>query len=159
MRLPVPGTIARGSLGAFDPDPEIARLHIFKNPETGAYVTENPLTSEDPLEMAEVLRRGQEQFNITCSVCHGRNGRGVGIVARRFSVLPPSFVPAAEDDHEKTRTTDEERILALTDGEIFETITNGKTTMQPYGAQVAPKDRWAIIHYIRALQYRALHQD
>ena len=38
-------------------------------------------------------------------------------------------------------------------GDIFETITTGKgTTMPGYGARISVEDRWAIIHYVRALQ-------
>ena len=42
MRLPVYGTVARGSLGALHPNAAIAKLHIYKNPD-GSHVTENPL--------------------------------------------------------------------------------------------------------------------
>jgi mono/diheme cytochrome c family protein len=40
----------------------------------------------------------------------------------------------------------------MADGEIFNTITNGKNTMLPYGPNVTVPDRWAIIAYLRALQ-------
>ncbi len=44
------------------------------------------------------------------------------------------------------------RIERLADGEIFYVITNGRSTMMPYGQQVPVEDRWAIIAYLRALQ-------
>ena len=37
-------------------------------------------------------------------------------------------------------------------GHIYHTITNGIRTMPAYGPQIAPKDRWAIVAYVRALQ-------
>jgi hypothetical protein len=40
----------------------------------------------------------------------------------------------------------------MSDGEIFNTITNGKNTMLAYGPNVSVYDRWAIIAYLRALQ-------
>jgi hypothetical protein len=40
----------------------------------------------------------------------------------------------------------------MSDGEIFNTITNGKNTMMPYGPNIVVADRWAIISYLRALQ-------
>lgn len=147
MRLPVKGTIARGSLGAHSKDPEIAKLHVWKTAD-GKFVTENPL----PATLANI-ERGRERFNINCTACHGRNGRGVGIVGRQLFPLPPSFVPKVKDDHPLTRH--EERVYNLPVGEMFETITNGKATMQQYGTQVGVRDRWCIIHYIRALQHRA----
>ena len=147
MRMPVAGTIARGSLGALDPNPDIAKLHVYKNPD-GSYIEENPL----PRTM-EVLRRGQERFNINCAVCHGRNGRGRGIVGRRFPVKPPSYFPPNKEDPKETIYKKE--LLTYEDGKFFEVITTGGgTTMPPYAIQVSPADRWAIIHYIRALQLR-----
>ena len=40
----------------------------------------------------------------------------------------------------------------MADGEIFNTITNGKNTMMAYGPNIPVADRWAIIAYLRALQ-------
>jgi hypothetical protein len=39
----------------------------------------------------------------------------------------------------------------MSDGEIFNTITNGKNTMMAYGPNIVVSDRWAIIAYLRAL--------
>jgi mono/diheme cytochrome c family protein len=49
-------------------------------------------------------------------------------------------------------TLQDERIRKMADGEIFNTITNGKNTMMAYGPNVMVADRWAIIAYLRALQ-------
>ena len=148
MCLPVYGTVARGSLGAFDPDPEVAKFYIYKNPD-GSHVTKNPL----PKSRA-VLERGRERFGINCSVCHGLNGRGLGIVGRKLGLTkPPSFVKPATDDSELIRRKPE--VLEYPDGQLFDIITNGVATMQPYRFQVSVEDRWAIIHYLRAMQLRA----
>jgi mono/diheme cytochrome c family protein len=40
----------------------------------------------------------------------------------------------------------------MTDGEIFNTITHGKSTMAAYGPLVTAQDRWAVVAYLRALQ-------
>ena len=40
----------------------------------------------------------------------------------------------------------------MAEGEIFNTITNGKGQMNPYADKLAPADRWAVIAYVRALQ-------
>ena len=37
-------------------------------------------------------------------------------------------------------------------GHFFDVITNGFGAMHSYAARVAPRDRWLIIAYIRALQ-------
>ena len=40
----------------------------------------------------------------------------------------------------------------MADGEIYNTITNGKNSMMGYGANLSVEDRWAIVTYVRALQ-------
>jgi hypothetical protein len=49
-------------------------------------------------------------------------------------------------------TLQDDRIRKMADGEIFNTITNGKNTMMAYGPNLVVSDRWAIICYLRALQ-------
>jgi hypothetical protein len=38
-------------------------------------------------------------------------------------------------------------------GHFFDVVTNGYGAMLNYAAQIHPRDRWAIISYIRALQF------
>jgi hypothetical protein len=38
-------------------------------------------------------------------------------------------------------------------GHIYDVISNGYGAMLNYASQIQPRDRWAIIAYIRALQY------
>src|SRR4029077_8748314 len=87
---------------------------------------------------AELLQRGQERFNITCAMCHGATAAGDGI-AKQHGL---ATVVTLQDD----------RIRKKADGEIFNTITNGKNTMMAYGPNIVVADRWAIIAYLRALQ-------
>lgn len=87
---------------------------------------------------AELMARGQQRFNITCSACHGLTAAGNG-VAKQYGL---ATVVSLQD----------ERIRKMADGEIFNTITNGKNTMMSYGGNVPVADRWAIITYLRALQ-------
>ena len=87
---------------------------------------------------AELMRRGQERFNINCSVCHGLTAAGNGI--------------AKQHGLNTVVTLQDQRIRNMADGEIFNTITHGKNTMMSYGGNVPVADRWAIITYLRALQ-------
>jgi mono/diheme cytochrome c family protein len=121
----VAGVVARGHL-----DEDEA---FFKGTSNGAPVTVNPLgVSRD------VLLRGQERFNIYCTPCHDRTGSGEGMIVQRGYKQPPSFHDA--------------RLLVVPDGYFFQVMTNGFATMPAYAAQVPPRDRWAIVAYIRALQ-------
>ena len=51
-----------------------------------------------------------------------------------------------------TPTYHDDRLRKMAEGEIFNTITNGKGQMNPYADKLAPADRWAVIAYVRALQ-------
>jgi mono/diheme cytochrome c family protein len=85
-----------------------------------------------------LLKRGQERFNIDCSPCHGLDGKGDGIVAERGFPHPPSYFDA--------------RLMAAPASEFYDAITQGYGVMYSYAARVEPRDRWAIVAYIRALQ-------
>lgn len=101
-------------------------------------------------EMASMIRRGQQRFNIYCSVCHGFEGDAKGMVGVRWTSPPANFHdPKYVDPAQKTGK----------DGYIFSTIRNGvydPTTglqkMPPYGHAVTEADAWAIVAYVRALQ-------
>jgi mono/diheme cytochrome c family protein len=51
-----------------------------------------------------------------------------------------------------TPTYHDDRLRTMPDGEIYNTITNGKNTMFPYADKLIPEDRWAVVAYVRALQ-------
>ena len=97
------------------------------------FVTDFPM----PITAAD-LDRGQERFNIYCSVCHGRLGDGSGMIVKRGFRKPPSF----HDD----------RLRNAPIGYFFDVETNGFGAMPDYASQIPPEDRWRIIAYIRALQ-------
>jgi mono/diheme cytochrome c family protein len=158
MRRPVEHTIRKGGLRlhsdetvtVFGQKIPVAALHTYKDEaNTGTvYATKNPVKAT-----AEVLARGRERYDINCAVCHGQNGRGKGIVGIRLGVPPPTFLEKGNPPE----TPKKKDLFAYTNGQFFEIITNGFSTMPSYAPQVTAEDRWAIIHYIRALQYRASH--
>jgi hypothetical protein len=90
-----------------------------------------------PLNMA-LLERGEDRYRIFCSPCHGLQGDGNGIVALRGMKHPPSY--------------HQDRLRQVPNGYIYDVITNGFGAMFSYSAQVPPRDRWAIVGYVRALQ-------
>ena len=124
----VNNTVARGQLK------EDVLLHTGKDGQNDAEVFPFPVTEE-------VMKRGQERFDIFCAPCHGRTGNGDGMVVRRGYRRPPAY--------------SDERIRETTVGHIFDVITNGFGAMPDYEAQVPPADRWAIVAYVKALQLSA----
>ena len=100
----------------------------------GQFVTALPV----PLTR-DLLERGRERFDIFCSPCHDRAGRGRGMIVQRGFKQPPSYHI--------------DRLRAQPIGYFFDVMTNGFGEMSSYAAQVPASDRWAIAAYIRALQF------
>ena len=86
----------------------------------------------------DVLKRGQERFNIYCSPCHSRVGNGLGEIVMR------GYKPAA-NLHDQVR-------VSQPLSHYFYVMTHGYGAMPDYAAQLTPADRWAVAAYIRALQ-------
>ena len=86
----------------------------------------------------KLLGRGEERYNIFCSPCHGLQGDGNGMVAMRGMKRPPSY--------------HQDRLRQVPNGYVYDVMSNGFGQMLGYSAQIPPRDRWAIIAYIRALQ-------
>lgn len=115
----------------------------------GYYVNHIPeLAIERAGGWEALIRRGRQQFNTHCAVCHGTSGRGGGgeiaygiVGAYGLSVAPSSVVAV--------------NIQTQPDGQLFHTITHGVRNMPGYGHQVKVQDRWAIVAYLRVLQYAA----
>ncbi|MEX0770274.1 MAG: c-type cytochrome [Balneolaceae bacterium] len=135
MRMPVEGTVARGQLQ------EDIGYYQGVN-EDGSFIEENPV----PLTK-ELLYRGQDRYDIYCSVCHGGTGSGNGVIMEGGY----GYVPAP--------TYHQDRIRNMPDGELYSAIYNGVRTMPSYRSQVPVKDRWAIVAYIRALQESQYQQE
>jgi mono/diheme cytochrome c family protein len=121
----VEGTIARGTLQEDEA--------FFTGKINKVAVKELPF----PIDQ-QLLDRGEERFNIYCSPCHGRTGEGNGMVVQRGYRTPPSF--------------HQDRLRQADVGYLFDVMTNGFGAMPDYRVQIAPRDRWAIVAYIRALQ-------
>jgi mono/diheme cytochrome c family protein len=126
MRPLVPGTVARGELD------EDTAFFLGKD-EAG----ENLKTS--PVEVTpELLARGAERYRIYCEPCHDPRGDGKGLLFQRGNVPTASFHTDA--------------LRSAADGYIFDVITNGFGLMQAYRWPIPPRDRWAIVAYIRVLE-------
>jgi hypothetical protein len=127
MRPLVLGTVAQGWLHAD------VIFNTGKDPSTGDFVRESPVGIT-----LTGLMRGQERFNIFCSVCHSRLGDGKGIMVQHGYPPPPNY-------HDQT-------IREYPDGHIFDVISNGIRNMPSYAQQIPAEDRWKIVGYVRALQ-------
>lgn len=148
-RLPIPGTVARGEVedddqywrgytrtGGTDEKPDVKFYETFPK----------QLTLDEAF-----IKYGQQRFNIYCSACHGLDGRGHGTVNERALQLMQ-----LGDKTTWTQAADltSAAVSVRPVGHIYNTINVGIRSMPSYGAQVtSPRDRWAIVAYVRALQW------
>ena len=105
MRPPVEGTVPIDYLredGAF----------YRGRTESGEFVDTIPMT----VDMA-LLQKGQQEFGIYCTPCHGAVGDGNGIVIKKGFILPPNF--------------HDQKVRDFADGYIFDVISNGVRSTRP----------------------------
>ncbi|HEX3997865.1 MAG TPA: cytochrome c [Pirellulales bacterium] len=97
------------------------------------------VVDEFPTPVTEqMVEHGRDRFMIYCVVCHDAAGTGHGKIVERGYTQPPSYHV--------------ERLRNAPVGHFFRVITLGYGSMPSYASQVPPRDRWAIISYIRAMQ-------
>ena len=141
-QLPPAGTVARSAPVQTLDGPAYSFQDLPLN--TGFATGTTNFVDTNPLPVTgKLLQRGREQFEIYCTPCHGGLGDGNGITKKIGAM------PAVANLHDK-------RIVDMTDGEIFHTITHGKGLMGAYGPIMDAPGRWAVIAYLRALQLSQL---
>jgi hypothetical protein len=127
----------------FFTDGRSARPLVENTVARGSVLDDEMVVSKEsnafPLPLSqELLERGENRYQIFCTPCHGLQGDGNGMVAMRGMKHPPSY--------------HQDRLRQVPNGYIYDVITNGFGAMLGYSAQLAPRDRWAIVAYVRALQ-------
>lgn len=157
-RPTIPGTIARGFLRTDDhlyagkmPNRHASLVRAVGIVGTGGTSIATSLATTVPsaIDLAattfpfpvtgEVLKRGQEGYTIYCAPCHDALGTGQGHIVERGYTPPPSF-------HQP-------HLRAAPVGHLFDVASRGLGSMPSYAKQVPAHDRWAIVAYIRALQF------
>lgn len=118
----------------------IAQMPAADSAPSYAWLTEFPLPVDDAL-----FELGRRKYEQNCSVCHGFSGYGDGLVAQRAAALAQGYWLPPTSMHES-------RIVEQPVGQIYYTITNGKGKMGSYAASLSPKERWAVVLYVRGLQ-------
>ena len=134
MRPPVAGTIARGELHADD--------HFFRGRTGDAWATTFPRQLQIT---EEFVQRGRDRYAIFCTPCHGMSGHGDGMVKIRSEALEQTW-DILDVSTEKAR--------GYPVGHLYNIVANGINTMPGYRSQIPDvEDRWAIVAWVRALQY------
>ena len=153
-RLPVPGTAIRGNL--INHETVFSESPKFHNVEykTGKYrndkwvvkfsneIAAGSENGEASRINMSVMRLGKEKYDIHCSVCHGKYGDGKGVTSY-FGLQPRNLSDPTQPNY---------YLESKTDGETYNTISNGYGTMLGLKDKLTPSERWAIVLYVRCLQ-------
>ena len=148
-RLPPVGSVVRGNAidleNVFSSDIDIGS-EVFRTGKDSDGNFTARIPSQVGIDMA-LIRQGKEAYDIHCSNCHGRYGNGRGVTAQ-FGLLPKNL-----SDPSVTATY-LEALQPWSDGQIFNAISNGSASQIMLGLadKLNPKERWAIVLYVRALQ-------
>ncbi|MDR3682695.1 MAG: DUF3341 domain-containing protein [Geothrix sp.] len=86
----------------------------------------------------EVFALGRKVFTTRCEVCHGALGNGVGSLTAAYGGKPANLQAQQFRDYP--------------DGKIYWAIVNGKNAMPSHAPYLTERERWAVVHYVRALQ-------
>jgi len=152
-RLPVKGTIPRGSAGSTSNHETGYGIKIPENGSVPYYYSDTE--EERTRAMAEIisnpvpitesgLATGKLLYNINCAICHGEKIDGNGWLVdeknlnAKYPAAPANFLL---DEH-----------VSATNGRYYHAIMYGKNVMGGYADKLSYEERWNVIHYIRSLQ-------
>lgn len=133
---PVSGTIARGRELPFTIKKDAVgdTANYF-----AARQVKNPLPPLNEKEMKEAERL----YLVNCGICHGPKLDGNGPIYKGgdgpYPAKPAQLVGDAKYE-------------SMPEGQMFYSVEYGKNLMGSYASQLSTKQRWSIIHYIKAKQ-------
>ena len=97
--------------------------------DTGVPV--NPVNADDVS-----VARGAELFKINCVPCHGKNGKGDGVIGNFFKFKPADLTSTIVQQN--------------SDGALFLVISNGVAgRMPPLNENFYVRERWDLVNFIR----------
>lgn len=132
QRDPVEGTL-----------PRIGKTYPFAMGDVDS--AEKYFAAGNPLPRTEFVHaRGQNRYNTYCSPCHNYTATGDGLVQKK------GF------GNEITMNLTRPEARAYSDAKIFHVISAGQNIMPSYADRISEVDRWAIVHYVRELQQKAV---
>lgn len=126
----------------FDP---LASAPPFENDQAarpvpaGTVPFEAGTAADRPRWSKALILRGRDRFEIYCAPCHGLSGDGDGFIVERGFPAPPSYHAP--------------RLRDADDRHFYRVMTEGYGVMFSYADAVEPSDRWAIVAWIRTLQF------
>jgi mono/diheme cytochrome c family protein len=81
-------------------------------------------------------------YQVNCSMCHGREGKGNGMIANYFE----AYGATKPIDFSRAETK------RLPEGQIWWTVTNGRGNMPSFKGILSEDERWLLTHFVRDVQ-------
>ena len=81
---------------------------------------------------------GHKVYANRCEVCHGALANGLGSLTAAYGGKPANLQSQQFRDYP--------------DGKLYWAIVNGKNAMPSHAPYLTEQERWAVVHYVRALQ-------
>lgn len=101
-------------------------------------VPEQAKQRKNPLQPSSAaLQSAREIYATKCAHCHGDSGKGDGREAARYDPAPSDL-------------TDARRMNAITDGEIFYKISQGRRPMPAFKRRLSEGQRWQLVLLLRS---------
>ncbi len=127
-----------GDKGPLPPPPPVPAAYADKHMPEGWW------TDADIIEEGRLIFRGEENIDVNCASCHGKDGKPVKRGARDFRVGA--------------------RMSLYSDSYWFWRISEGvpKTKMKPWKEKLSEEDRWKVMAYEHTFSHEgqpALHDD
>jgi len=93
---------------------------------------------KNPLQPSpEAILAAKQLYQDNCTNCHGERGKGDGSEAMMYDPAPADL-------------TDIKRMSALSDGEIFYQITEGRKPMPSFKKRLTEEQRWQLVLLMRS---------
>lgn len=101
-------------------------------------VPEEARKGKNPVVLSPMARtKALSLYTDYCAKCHGDTGKGDGPDAGKHFTSPGDFTDAA-------------RMNAMTDGELFYKITEGRRPMPEFQSRLTEDQRWQLVTFIRS---------
>ena len=129
---PVAGAMARGD--------ELPFAYAIDKPgDTTNYIASKQVINPLPALDAGQMKEAERLYLVNCAICHGSKLDGNGPLWKDgsgpFTSAPKNLMT-----------------LDMPEGQMFYSITYGKNMMGSYASQITDRQRWMVIHYIKAQQ-------
>jgi len=127
---PVAGAMARGD--------ELPFAYAIDKPgDTTNYIASKQVVNPLPALDAGQMKEAERLYLVNCAICHGSKLDGNGPLWKDgsgpFTSAPKNLMT-----------------LDMPEGQMFYSITYGKNMMGSYASQITARQRWMVIHYIKA---------